>query len=252
MESKDIQRIIEAAMLAYSQPLSVDKLQSLFAEDHLGPGEQQLPEKAAILEVLEQLAQSCEGRGFELKQVSTGWRFQIRENMARWVNRLWQEKPPRYSRALLETLAIIAYRQPVTRGDIEDIRGVSVSSAIIKTLAEREWIKVVGQRDVPGRPSLYATTRSFLDYFNLQNLEQLPPLKELDNSESEDLQLGPAPTGDGGRDKQRDHRESKKNPSGDIFAQNSVETTQLEIISEGGITQDEKIVPDSALLKTNP
>ena len=179
MEQDELQRILEAALLAYGKPLTLEKLQALFICDSLAVDEQELPDEALILSALAAIQESCAGRGFELQQVSSGWRFRIRQSMAPWVSRLWQEKPPRYSRALLETLAIIAYRQPITRGDLEAIRGVAVSSSIINTLVEREWIKVVGQRDVPGRPSLYATTRQFLDYFNLQSLDQLPSLQEL-------------------------------------------------------------------------
>lgn len=181
MDKQQLQAIIEGALLAFGQPLTVEKLQSLFVRDdlHEDADEQAIPEKQAIEEALETIAEQCAERGFELKKVSSGWRFQVKSDVAQWVNRLWEEKPQRYSRALLETLAIIAYRQPITRGDIEEIRGVAVSSHIIKTLSEREWVKVVGQRDVPGRPSLYATTRQFLDYFNLDNLESLPTLREL-------------------------------------------------------------------------
>ena len=189
MDQQQLQQIIESALLAYGHPLTLEKLQSLFAEDGLPLEEQELPSTESLTAALEAIAESCEGRGFELKKVSSGWRFQVRKEMATWVNKLWEEKPQRYSRALLETLAIIAYRQPITRGDIEEIRGVAVSSHIIKTLAEREWVKVVGQRDVPGRPSLYATTRQFLDYFNLHSLEQLPSLKELADIDSLSPQL---------------------------------------------------------------
>lgn len=188
MDKKELKKIIEGALLAYGQPLSVDKLQSLFVVDTELEDEsaEAAPEvtKEDIKIALEELQQECDERGYELKQVASGWRFQVREEAATWVNRLWEEKPQRYSRALMETLAIIAYRQPVTRGDIEEIRGVAVSSNIIKTLSEREWVKVVGHRDVPGRPSLYATTKTFLDYFNLKSLEELPSLKELTDIES--------------------------------------------------------------------
>jgi segregation and condensation protein B len=199
MEPEKLQLIIESALMAYAQPLDVDRLQSLFVEQsHTDDDEEEksvadIPSKQEIEEALEAIQQNCEGRGFELKKVGSGWRFQVRAEMAPWVNKLWEEKPQRYSRALLETLSIIAYRQPITRGDIEEIRGVAVSSHIIKTLSEREWIKVVGQRDVPGRPSLYATTRQFLDYFNLESLEELPSLRELADIDSltPELDLNP-------------------------------------------------------------
>jgi segregation and condensation protein B len=186
MPSQQLQKIIESALMAYSNPLTIEKLQTLFTGDHLleSGSETVVPDKNEILNALEAIAESCHGRGFELKKVSSGWRFQVRTEMAPWINKLWEEKPQRYSRALLETLSIIAYRQPITRGDIEEIRGVAVSSHIIKTLSEREWIKVVGHRDVPGRPSLFATTKQFLDYFNLENLEDLPSLRELADIDS--------------------------------------------------------------------
>lgn len=198
MEKQKLKNIIQSALLAYGQPLSLDKLHSLFVTEvqDTEEGEQQAVaaevEKKAIEEVLQELQQDCEGSGCELKKVATGWRFQVRVEMAPWVNKLWEEKPQRYSRALMETIAIIAYRQPITRGDIEEIRGVAVSSNIIKTLSEREWVKVIGHRDVPGRPALYATTRQFLDYFNLQSLDELPTLQELTDIETlnPELNLG--------------------------------------------------------------
>jgi len=176
-DNEQLCRIIEGAILAAGEALTVDKLHSLF-EEHEAPG------KDVIREILGDIARRCEGRGFQLVEVASGWRFQVREDVATWVNRLWDEKPQKYSRAMLETLALIAYRQPLTRGDIEDVRGVAVSSHIIKTLVEREWVKVVGHRDVPGRPSLYATTRQFLDYFNLKSLDELPTLSELKDIDS--------------------------------------------------------------------
>ncbi|MEQ5833544.1 SMC-Scp complex subunit ScpB [Marinobacter sp. NFXS9] len=167
-----IQMIIEAALLAAGKPLNLDQLRELFSEE-------ERPARQVMEHALSQLEQACEDRSYTLCKVSSGYRFQIREDYARWVGRLFEEKPQRYSRALLETLALIAYRQPITRGEIEDIRGVTVSSNIIRTLMEREWVRVVGHKDVPGRPAMYATTRQFLDYFNMTSLEQLPPLSEI-------------------------------------------------------------------------
>ncbi|MCW8887456.1 MAG: SMC-Scp complex subunit ScpB [Gammaproteobacteria bacterium] len=164
--------IIEAALFAASEPLSLDRLLSLFFDD-------EKPEKSSLREVIANLQQQCEGRGVELVEVASGYRYQVRRDVSQWVSRLWQERATRYSRALLETLVLIAYRQPVTRAEIEDIRGVAVSSNIMKTLQERGWARVIGHRDVPGRPGLYATTREFLDYFNLKSLDELPPLSEL-------------------------------------------------------------------------
>jgi segregation and condensation protein B len=169
---RKIQAIAEAALLAAGKPLSLDQLRDLFDE-----GER--PARQVMEHVMVLLDSACEGRGFELKKVASGYRLQVREAYAPWVAKMFEEKPQRYSRALLETLALIAYRQPITRGEIEDIRGVTVSSNIIRTLQEREWVRVVGHRDVPGRPAMYATTRQFLDYFNLQGLDQLPPLSEI-------------------------------------------------------------------------
>ncbi|MDO6424203.1 SMC-Scp complex subunit ScpB [Saccharophagus degradans] len=171
-ENTQLQNIIEGAILAAGEALSIDRILSLFDEN-------EQPEKDDIKQALLAIQEKNAGRGFELVEVASGWRFQVVEDIAMWVNRLWDEKPQKYSRALLETLALVAYRQPITRGDIEDVRGVAVSSHIIKTLVEREWVKVVGHRDVPGRPALYATTRQFLDYFNLKSLDELPTLGEL-------------------------------------------------------------------------
>lgn len=165
--------ILEGAILAAGEPLSLDRMQALFVDDHDAPNKIRLKEALVALQV------DCASRGYELVEVASGWRFQVRNEYAVWINRLWEEKPQKYSRALLETLALIAYRQPLTRGDIEEVRGVTVSSQTIKTLSERDWIKVIGHRDVPGRPALYATTRHFLDYFNLKSLEELPSLGEL-------------------------------------------------------------------------
>lgn len=167
-----LRKIIEGAILAAGQPITIARLLELFDEEVA-------PSKDDIAAALVDIQAASAERGFELKEVASGWRFQVRDNLAPWVNRLWEEKPQKYSRALLETLALVAYRQPITRGDIEEIRGVAVSSHIMKTLLERDWVKVVGHRDVPGRPSLFATTRQFLDYFNLKSLDELPSLSEL-------------------------------------------------------------------------
>ena len=174
-------QILEGALLAAGEPLSVQRMALLFEEN-------ERPSKEEIRAAIKSVEERCEDRGYELVQVASGYRFQVRQNLAAWVGRLWQVRPARYSRALMETLSLIAYRQPITRGEIEEIRGVAVSTNIIKTLLEREWVRVVGHRDVPGRPAMYATTRQFLDYFNLKSLDQLPPLaeiKELDNLSGE-------------------------------------------------------------------
>jgi segregation and condensation protein B len=173
MDNAKLKRIIEAALLAAGQPLSLDRMEKLFE------GEDDVPDRRALRAALGELAEECAERGYELKEVASGYRYQVRQELSHWVGRLWEERPPRYSRATLETLALIAYRQPVTRGEIEEVRGVTVSSHIMKSLLERDWIRVVGHREVPGRPALYATTRVFLDYFNLKSLDELPPLAEL-------------------------------------------------------------------------
>lgn len=189
MNPQHLKNIVEAALLAADQPLTVDQLLALFteAEPLLGrtpecrerKDAQERATRDEIRQALDVLRQECESRGIELKEVSSGYRFQVRQDLAPWIARLWEERTPRYSRALLETLALIAYRQPITRAEIEDIRGVAVSSNIIKTLQEREWIRVLGHREVPGRPALYGTTRDFLDFFNLKSLGDLPALAEI-------------------------------------------------------------------------
>lgn len=179
-DPNDLATLLEALLLAAGKPLSLERLGELFDEV-------ERPDAVQLRAALEVLGQRCEGRAFELKEVASGYRLQVRERFAPWVGRLWEERPQRYSRALLETLALIAYRQPITRGEIEDIRGVQVSSQIIKTLQEREWIRVVGYREVPGRPAMLATTKAFLDHFNLSGLDGLPPLAELRAMEPEPL-----------------------------------------------------------------
>lgn len=180
--SELLQRILEGALLAAGKPLTVEELGGLF-ESH------ERPANDAIRAALTSIAEQCSGRGFQLREVASGFRFQVVQDVAPWIARLWEEKPQRYSRALLETLALIAYRQPITRGDIEDIRGVAVATNIIKTLLEREWVRVVGHKDVPGRPAMYATTRKFLDYFNLLNLDDLPSLAEIRDLDSMNTEL---------------------------------------------------------------
>jgi len=170
MSPEEIKPIIEAALMVAGEPLGVDRLAALFGEDD--------GIHAEVEQALATLREDYAERGIELREVAQGFRFQTRPGLAPWLNRLWEEKPPRYSHALLETLAIIAYRQPVTRGDIEDLRGVVLGTGMLKTLLEREWIRVVGHREVPGRPAVYATTPKFLDYFNLRTLSELPPLPE--------------------------------------------------------------------------
>ena len=180
-ELTELKRIIEGAILASESPLTIDNLESLFIVES--------PTRGEIRDAIAEIEADCESRGFELKKVATGYRFQVKEKYSEWVSRLWEERAPRYTRALLETLALIAYKQPITRGDIEEIRGVAVSTNIIRTLLEREWVRVVGHRDVPGRPAMYATTKHFLDYFNVASLEELPTLQEIKDIAAEEASL---------------------------------------------------------------
>jgi len=170
--NKELKNIVEAALLVAGQPLTVERMLAMFPADSQ-------PTKEELREVLKSIDDDCAERGVELKQIGKGWRIQTKQKYAEFVAKLLEERPPRYSRALLETLAIIAYRQPVTRGEIEDIRGVAVSTETIRTLVERGWIKQVGVREVPGRPALYGTTPAFLEHFNLTSLSDMPPLAEL-------------------------------------------------------------------------
>ncbi len=173
MEIKKLKNIIEAVLLAAERSLTVAQLETLFELD------EERPTRDEIRKALHEMEEDYAARGFELKHVASGFRLQVKQEFSTWVGRLWEERPARYTRALLETMALIAYRQPITRGEIEEVRGVSVSSNIVKTLLERDWIKVLGHKDVPGKPTLYGTTKAFLDYFNLQKLDQLPTLAEI-------------------------------------------------------------------------
>jgi segregation and condensation protein B len=188
MDPQLVKRIVEAALLAASQPMAQAQLAALFAETEPVGTE-------TIAQAIEELQADCAGRGVELVEVASGFRYQVRQDVHPWVARMWTERQSKYSRALLETLALIAYRQPITRAEIEQIRGVVVSASIIRTLEEREWVRVVGHRDVPGRPALFGTTRLFLDYFNLKSLDQLPPLAEIRDLEDLEPQL-PLPDGE--------------------------------------------------------
>lgn len=178
MDSSRLKQILEAALLAAGRPLAVADLESLFETDDERPGRDEI--RAALGE----LATDWESGSMALQQVASGYRAQVRAEFEPWLRHLWDEKPPRYSRALLETLAIIAYRQPITRPEIEDIRGVSISTQIMRTLQEREWVRLVGHREAPGKPAMFGTTRQFLDYFNLKSLDQLPPVAEIRDLEN--------------------------------------------------------------------
>jgi len=182
METQQIKNIIEGALLAAGRPLKLEDMEGLFKEE-------ERPDRGVLREALKTLEADYQERAIDLRQVASGYRIEVRQEVAPWVSRLWEERPSRYSRALLETLALIAYRQPITRGEIEEVRGVSVSSSIIRTLQERGWIKVVGHRDVPGRPAMFGTTREFLDYFGLKSMDELPTLAEIRDIDSINVEL---------------------------------------------------------------
>lgn len=238
MEIQQIKRIVEAALLAAGQPLSLPQLSALF-------GEQEGPSHEDLARALEELGHDCAERGVELKEVASGFRYQVREDVHAWVARLWTERQTKYSRALLETLALIAYRQPITRGEIEQIRGVAVSTNIIKTLEEREWVRVVGYRDVPGKPALFGTSRTFLDYFNLKSLDELPPLAEIRDLEDFDpqLTLSPVPSGEAA-----ENVEEETNSTNPEFPTDTAETAESipQPAHEGEAETDAASAPDAA------
>ena len=182
MDLINIKNIIEVALLSAGKPLSMDDLNNILEDE-------QVSGKSELKKIIDELKIEYDAKGLEIKEVATGFRIQLKSDMTKYLSKLWEIKSPRYSRALFETLALIAYRQPITRGEIEEVRGVSMSTNIIRTLAERNWIRVVGHRDVPGRPEMFATTKEFLDYFGLKKLDQLPPLKDLSDWESLRIQL---------------------------------------------------------------
>ena len=181
MEHK-ISQVIEAVLLSASRPIDVQEIERVFPED-------EKPTREEVRQALQEIEEQCKDRGVELKKVSSGYRLQVRQSLSSYVAKLWEERPQRFSKATLETLALIAYRQPITRGEIEEIRGVTIGTQLMRGLMERGWVKIVGQRDVPGRPSLYSTTKEFLDYFGLQHLRELPELPELPDLQSLDMEL---------------------------------------------------------------
>ena len=232
MSQKKIKNIIEAALMVSTQPLSIQRLMNLFDEDKTLH-----PDRDSIKTAINDLQKDFEGHGVSLVEVASGFRFQANSEYAEWVNHLFDERPPRYSRALLETLSIIAYRQPITRGEIEDIRGVSVSGTITKTLQEREWIKVVGHRDVPGRPELLATTKSFLDYFNLKKLSDLPELEDIKDFDSINPDLFEALE----KEMNADSKKTDNNLASTISSDNIMETEDVD----DEITESAKVIPFS-------
>lgn len=219
IEQKKLKNIIEAALMAVAKPMTIEQLMQLFGED-------ERPSNNAIKDAVALLIEESNERGVELKEVASGYRYQAKQEYSEWLSRLWEEKPAKYSRAALETLALIAYRQPVTRAEIEDVRGVGVSSSIIKTMIEREWIRVVGHRDVPGRPALYATTKQFLDYFNMKSLDELPTLAEIKDLEDLNPELD-LPNPDDER-----NQESKSENGENSESSESVESNELADNSE--------------------
>ena len=232
MSQKKIKNIIEAALMVSTQTLSIQRLMNLFDEDKTLH-----PDRDSIKTAINDLQKDFEGHGVSLVEVASGFRFQANNEYAEWVNHLFDERPPRYSRALLETLSIIAYRQPITRGEIEDIRGVSVSGTITKTLQEREWIKVVGHRDVPGRPELLATTKSFLDYFNLKKLSELPELEDIKDFDSINPDLFEALE----KEMNIDSKKTDNNLTSTISSDNIMETEDVD----DEITESAKVIPFS-------
>ncbi len=228
MDKAQIKNIVEAALMVAGRPLNVDGLLSVF-------GDGARPERGEIREAVETLREEYEGRGIRIVEVASGYRIQAAAELSDWLSRLWQERPPRYSRALLETLALIAYRQPVTRGEIEDVRGVSVSTNIIRTLLERNWIRVVGHRDVPGRPEMFGTTREFLDYFGLRKLDELPSLAELRDLDSLNVELDLGMPGE----ETQETRQVPEQPSPDEAAEDDAwEQTEPAVAGEEPETRE--------------
>ncbi|MBV1921883.1 MAG: SMC-Scp complex subunit ScpB [Pseudomonadales bacterium] len=243
-----IKKIVEGALFSSSEPMNIDRLSGLFFDE-------ERPTKDEFKLALTSLQEDYVDRGVVLKEVASGYRFQVKEEVGEWVSRMWEDKPVRYSRALLETLALVAYRQPITRGEIEEIRGVSVSSHIMKTLLEREWVRVVGHRDVPGRPAMFATTRIFLDYFNLKNLVELPPLSEIRDFDkiNEELELEDVGSSEAGKDTieaPSEHEVASEYTSppeqSDVSALIEVAQNEaVELVAENGIAEVENSIAEA-------
>ena len=242
MEQDLIQRIVEAALMAAPQPLTLAQLNALFPEDQPAPAD-------SIEQAIQALRADCETRGVELVEVASGFRFQVKTEVHSWVARLWTERQTKYTRATLETLALIAYRQPITRGEIEQIRGVAVNANMVKALEEREWIRVVGHRDVPGRPELFGTTKTFLDYFGLKSLDQLPPLAELKDIPELEPQLpfdlNPAVIANAAMAEAEDGNPAEEDDFSDSDDSNpdqrAVETTTADTHDEAGDTAEPEL-----------
>ena len=229
MEISKLKKILEAVLLAAERTLTVVQMEALFELD------EERPTRDEIRKALHEMVADNAERGYEVKEVASGYRLQVKQEFATWVGRLWEEKPARYTRALLETMALIAYRQPITRGEIEEVRGVSVSSNIVKTLLERDWIKVLGHKDVPGKPTLYGTTKGFLDYFNLKKLDELPTLAEIKDLDAihPELELEEDAVPENGPP------ENKEDDTENVINDEAEIETDVEVdISEAGISED--------------
>jgi len=236
MDATEIKHFIEAALLAAGRPVSLDQLKGLFDG-------RMAPEKADIRKAIATLNEEYEERGIVVAEVASGFRLQIKSAMADRLQKLWEERPPRYSRALFETLALVAYRQPITRGEIEEVRGVAVSSNIVRQLLEREWVRVVGHRDVPGRPAMFGTTKTFLDYFSLKKLDDLPPLADLSDWESLRVQLNlpEVENEPDGRDDAMEEAAARNSTL--LFPETEEEPEELADVAAGGEAQaDDELV----------
>jgi segregation and condensation protein B len=250
MEINKLKNILEAVLLAADRCLTVIQLESLFELD------EERPTRDEVRQALHEMAEEYETRGYELTEVASGYRLQVRQEYSTWVGRLWEEKPARYTRALLETMALIAYRQPITRGEIEEVRGVSVSSNIIKTLLERDWIKVLGHKDVPGKPSLYGTTKEFLDYFNLKSLDQLPTLAEIRDldainpelalDEGDEQDAGDSDTAAADSKDAGESASAAEEPIKDDDAETEADTSNADTRLEVSVADDDLVEEDQA------
>jgi len=237
MNEKKLKPILEALIMASSKPMSLDFMQSVFDD-------KDVPDKKTLRKALKLLGADYDKSSVELKEVSTGFRFQVRKDYSEWVSKLWEEKPARYSRALLETLSLVAYKQPITRGEIEKIRGVSVSTQIMKTLLEREWVTIVGHRDVPGKPAIYASTKQFLDYFNIKSLDELPPLAEIKDIDKINGELDlPEPEAEGDVKTESTEKSSAENKIADQTAEGEkVSESSADSSEAQSSEQDEAVV----------
>ncbi len=246
MNNDELKPVVEGLIFAADEPMSIKDLFAIFTDNTA-------IEQVQIKEVIDQLKKDYEGSGLELKEVGSGFRFQVREQYAEWIAKLWAERPAKYSRASLETLALIAYRQPITRAEIEDVRGVSVSSNIIKALVERDWVRVVGHRDVPGKPALYSTTKAFLDYFNLKSLEDLPPLSELKDIDAinEQLILNEAAEADNSETNSQDNIADDDKKMDEMDTVDDLDVSEMADVVQLDSTSDEEQSTNEALTVEN-